>query len=206
MDKVFIALGIEYDAEKFKMAKNRRIYADTNFPPTKPIEGGFWGSIYYENMKYKSEWERYVNEVLDPKLFSDKLNGKSTLFKIKENAKVLELKSFNDVWIDFRTNESNLALRQIKVAGAVPKQYEYHFFLDFERFSECYDAIYVSQNFVKRVDWVLKEYERRILFREKEYDENLTDGDLYISELFEDWNVDSILVLNKSSVEIKKII
>ena len=206
MDKVFISLGIEYNADKFKAVNNRDIYTDTNFPPTKPIQGGFWGSTYYENMEYKSEWERYIYEVLNPKLFSDKLNGKSSVFKIKKNAKVLELKSFDDVWIDLKTGESNLALRQIKVSGTVPKQYEYHFFLDFERLSEYYDAVYLSQSFVRRVDWVLKEYERRVLFGEDEYDEKLTFGDLYISELFEDWNVDSVLILNKSLIEVEKII
>lgn len=48
-DKEFLSLGIAYDEKQFSLVKNRGIYSDTNFPPTKPISGGFWGSAYFEN-------------------------------------------------------------------------------------------------------------------------------------------------------------
>ncbi|WP_156782297.1 hypothetical protein [Geosporobacter ferrireducens] len=42
--KKFISLGIEYNQEYFKSVVNRKIYNDSLFPPTKPIEGGLWRS------------------------------------------------------------------------------------------------------------------------------------------------------------------
>lgn len=52
---MFISLGIEYDKDKFNAVKNRGIYEDTDFPPTKPIKGGLWGSTYREKEQYVSE-------------------------------------------------------------------------------------------------------------------------------------------------------
>lgn len=40
------------------------------------------------------------------------------------------------------------------------------------------------------------EFERRVIAGEEEYDEELTRLDLEVAEIFEDWNVESILVLN----------
>lgn len=203
---MFISLGIEYDKDKFNAVKNRGIYEDTDFPPTKPIKGGLWGSTYREEEQYVSEWERYIYEVLNPRLFSDKLSNISTLFKVCEGARVLEIRSFNDIWINLENGTSNLALRQVKIGKNVPPQYKSHLFLDFERFAEYYDVIYVSQEFAKRVDWVLKEFERRVLAETEIYDEKLSISDLYISELFEDWNVESILIFNKEVINVKKYV
>ena len=70
----------------------------------------------------------------------------------------------------------------------------------FLNFEDCvYDAIYVSQNFVECVDYVLKEFERRILSNENADD--LAQA-LYFAEMFEDWNVDSVLVLNKDIINV----
>ena len=162
--KLFISLGIEYASNLFKQPKNRNIYEDTNFPPTKPIMGGFWGSTYLRTGNFKSYWEKYIYEKLNVKMFEHKLNHSSTIFSLKESANILFLDSFQDIWIDMKLQQSNLPLRLVKIAGNVPKQYENHMFLNFE---DCvYDAIYVSQNFVECVDYVLKEFERRILSNE----------------------------------------
>lgn len=139
-------------------------------------------------------------------MFSHRLNIKSTVFKIKRDARVLEINSFNDIWIDFTTGESNLALRKVKVGKNVSHQYQNHLFIDFEMSAKYYDVIYISQMFTKRVDWVLKEFESRVLCQNQKFDDQLTVGDLYISELFEDWNVESVLVLNKDSLIVEKYI
>lgn len=162
--KLFISLGIEYDKKLYKQPQNRNIYENTIYPPTKPVMGGFWGSTYLETGKYKSYWEKYINEKLNVNMFKHRLNHPSTVFSLKENANVLIINSFKDIWMELEPPQSNLPLRFVKIAGNVSKQYENHLFLNFE--DQTYDAIYVSQNFAKCVDYVLKEFERRVLCNE----------------------------------------
>lgn len=46
------------------------------------------------------------------------------------------------------------------------------------------------------VPLILKEFERRIYAGEEPFDENLMKLDLDAAEMFEDWNVESILIFN----------
>lgn len=202
--KKFISLGIKYNDNEMKKPLNRRIYNDTNFPPTKPISGGFWGSTYILGERYKSEWEKYVMEVLDSKLFKEKLTGNDTIFEVDNEAKILVLNKIDDVWIEFKGDnvQSNLVLRQIKVSGDVPPEYKNHLYIDFSGMCEYYDAMYVSSEFAHKVDWILNEFKRRVLLGIPEFNEELTLEMLYVAEMFEDWNVDSMLVLNKNAIKV----
>lgn len=202
----FISLGVKFDEREFITVRNRKIYDDTFFPPTKPIEGGFWGSYYLEGEEYHSQWEKYIKEVLSLDMFLHRLNGISTIFKLKEDAKILRLDSFDDVYINLSTGQSNLALRFVKIGRKVPSQYKNHLFIDYESLKDYYDAIYVTQRFVDNVDWVLKEFEMRVRMGQNEYDSKLTPKALYIAELFEDWNVDSVLVLNPKVVIVESYV
>ena len=89
----YISLGVQYNEKEFNQVKNRVIYNDTNFPPTKPIKGGFWGSSYFEENEYSSQWEKYIYETLNPEMFSHRLNKPSTIFTVKEDARILKLSS-----------------------------------------------------------------------------------------------------------------
>ena len=207
-DKKFISLGIEYKEEEFKPLYNRKIYNDNKFPPTKPIKGGLWGSTYFENSVYRSAWEECINVKLSPSLFEHRLNQKSTLFSIKRNSRVLVLDKIEDVYIDFSEKEvkSVLVLRLLKVSGDIPKSFEKHFYVDFEKMGDYYDALYLTDNFVEQVDFILMEYDKRILLDEREWDEKITPYRLYVSEMLEDWNINSILIFNKECINVLGII
>ncbi len=198
-NKAFVTLGIEYQEHLFNKAKNMAIYSDYNFPPTKPIKGGLWGSPLWNEEKYKSPWERYIYGKLNKDMFEHKLNKKSTKFVLKDNANVLSLRSFQDIWIEWEPKiQTNLPIRYIPIANGISKQFAKHLYLNFE--DKYYDAIYVSQEFIDTVEYVLSEFERRTIAGE-DFDEDFCTA-LYFAEMFEDWSVESVLVLNKDIISI----
>ncbi len=69
-----------------------------------------------------------------------------------------------------------------------------------------YDAMFVTQEFVEQVDWILREFDDRIRNQKYEWDEKITKDTIYISEMFEDWNINSILVLNKECINVLEIL
>lgn len=202
--QTFISLGILYNKNNFNPLKNRDIYNNNNFPPSKPVSGGIWGSTLYSNKKYKSAWEEYIYSKLQPNLFQHRLNSKSTIFNIKPDSKVLELNTIDDVYIELTPTQinSNLALRTIKVSGKVPKVFENHLFIDFEKLPNFYDALYVTQNFANEVDSVLSEFDNSVLDNKPLNTIKITNAKLYVAEMFEDWNVDSMLILNPNCINI----
>jgi hypothetical protein len=208
-NKKFIALGIEYNEDSFKPLVNREQYNENLYPPTKPIEGGLWGSELYLKDKYISSWQKYIYEKLNPSMFKHRLKSKSTLVTIKDTSKVLTIESFKDIVINFDENgsisSSNLALRYVKTAGNVPKQLEKQLYIDFEKLGDYYDALYVSRDFTNQVDWLLQEHYRRVLNNQSEWDEKITPEFLFKAVMFEDWNVDSILVLNNECINILEV-
>ncbi|SEL78490.1 hypothetical protein [Paenibacillus sp. OK003] len=206
-DKKFVSLGVEYNENNFRSVVNRKTYEDMIFPPTKPIEGGLWGSEINQDEKFISSWQEYIYEKLNKSLFKHKLKNKSTFFSIKHDSRVLSLDSLKDIVINLEDENlsSNISLRLLEISGDVPKQYENHLYIDFERLVDYYDAIHVSMTFVKNVDWILKEYTHRVENNLYEWDEDITPESLFKAELFEDWNVDSILILNNECINILKI-
>lgn len=207
-NKKFITLGIEYDEKEFKPLLNRKIYNNNFYPPTKPIEGGLWGSSLYANHEYKSAWEKYVHTKLQSSAFEHRLKNKSTIFTIKENSRVLALKSFADIYIQVSKSgiESPLTLRLLKVGGNVPKAFENHLYIDFEKLGFYYDAMFVTKEFVEQVDCTLSEFDNRVRNHKYEWDDKITRDTIYISEMFEDWNVESILVLNKECINVLELV
>ena len=69
-----------------------------------------------------------------------------------------------------------------------------------------YDAMFVTQEFVEQVDWILREFDDRIRNQKYEWDEKITKDTIHISEMFEDWNINSILVLNKECINVLEIL
>ena len=57
----YLSSGIIFDENKVVPVRNR-IFYDRILTPSKPAQGGFWGSIYTPEGRYRSDWERFVNE------------------------------------------------------------------------------------------------------------------------------------------------
>ena len=86
---------------------------------------------------------------------------------------------------------------------------------DFEKQQKSVDAIMVSKNFVELVRWCLQTLELRVekalslgipITDEIIYDDKLTSYEVIFSEMFEDWHVESILVMNPDCVDVIEII
>ncbi|WP_214770772.1 hypothetical protein [Exiguobacterium sp. s133] len=203
-NRVFISFGIDYSENKFCTPVNFRQFNSLINLPSKPLKGGFWGSEKYYMNDYHSAWHKYIIETLNPKYFESKFNNKSTFFNLKEDSEVLIIKSFEDINITFDENgfkTSSIPLRTIQVSGDVPKSFEKQLYIDFEITSEFFDAIYVSEDFISKVNWILNEYERRINAGEQEYDDTQVTPELvFKSAIFEDWSVGSILILKSKCI------
>lgn len=208
-NKKFISLGIEYNETLFKSVSNRKIFNNTLYPPTKPIEGGLWGSEKRLDNEFVSSWHKFIIKKLNPTLFNAKLINKSTVFSIIDSAKVLNIESFEHIKLEKSIADgqmySNIPLRTVKVAGHVPHQFKEMLYIDFESSVNYYDAIYVSEEFVSQVDWVLHEYDWRIKNNIKIWDEIIIPEVVFKASFFEDWNVDSILILNPKCIKISSI-
>lgn len=202
----FISIGVKYDRTKFMPVKNRSVFNDFIFPPSKPVSGGFWGAVYTPNANFRSEWERFIMEKMYLRSeWTEKTKQTSTIFSLKADAKIIFLNELMDLFPIYHINADGSAmtkpllnLRQVKIGNPCLKDYEHHGYIDFERLCETFDAILISKNFASKVDWTLMEFERRVKAGEELYDKTLTMLDLEVAEIFEDWNVESILVLNAS--------
>ena len=202
----FISIGVKYDRTKFMPVKNRSVFNDFNFPPSKPISGGFWGAVYTPNTQFRSDWERFIMEKMYLRSeWTEKTKQTSTIFSLKADAKIIFLNELMDLFPIYHINADGSAigkplfnLRKVKIGNSCLKDYENHRYIDFERLCEKFDAILISKNFALKVDWTLMEFERRVKACEEPYDKELTMLDLEVAEMFEDWNVESILVLNAS--------
>ena len=106
-----------------------------SFKPT----GGLWASEYISNIYTISEWHSYLLEARSIALYKD--INQASLFTLKENAKILEIKTFKE-------------LQEI-----IQKYPSYHHSLnyyqtitdnnntfDFEELSKDYDGIYINPN------------------------------------------------------------
>lgn len=205
-NKIFISFGNDYSENNFCKPVNFRQFSSlTNFP-SKPLKGGFWGSEKYYMNDYHSAWHKYIIEELNTEYFKNKFNNKSTIFNLKADSKVLTIKSFKDINITFDENgfkASSVPLRTIQVIGEVPKGFEKQLYIDFEMTSKYFDAIYVSEEFISKVNWTLNEYERRINAGEQEYDDTqVTPEHVFKSAIFEDWSVGSILILKSKCINV----
>lgn len=200
----FISIGVKYDRTKFMPVRNRSVFNDFNFPPSKPVSGGLWGAVYTPNAKFRSDWEQFIMEKMYLRSeWTEKTKQTSTIFSLKADAKIIYLNELMDLFPIYHINTDGSAmvtplfdLRRVKIGNPCLKDYEQHGYIDFEKLREEFDAILISKNFASKVDWTLMEYERRVNAGEAEYDEELTRLDLEVAEIFEDWNVESILVLN----------
>lgn len=202
----FISIGVKYDETKFMPVRNRHVFNDFNFPPSKPVSGGFWGAVYTPNAQFRSDWERFIMEKMYLRSeWTEKTKQTSTIFSLNADAKIIFLNELMDLFPIYHINTDGSVmvkplfnLRQVKIGNPCLKDYEHHDYIDFEKLSEVFDAILISKNFVSKVDWTLMEFERRVIAGEEEYDDELTRLDLEVAEIFEDWNAESILVLNAS--------
>ncbi len=200
----YISIGIKYDEAQFMPVKNRSVFSNFMFPPSKPVSGGFWGAVYTPDAKYRSEWERFIMERMYLRSeWTEKTKQTSTVFSLKSDAKIVFLNKLMDLFLTYHYNPDGSAvvkplfdLRKVKIGNPKLKDYENHLYIDFEKLSENFDALLISKYFASTVDWTLKEFERRVHADENPFNEKLTKLDLDVAEMFEDWNVESILILN----------
>ncbi len=217
----FISSGLEFDRNKVQVIRNRNVY-DRVVTPSKPAQGGFWGSFYTPDKEYRSDWERFVCKEMYLTQWAEKIKKPSTVFRLKPKTKVLCLNRFEDLYgsIEYekgRAKIKNLALctHFVKTRDQVLKDYERQPFIDFEKQKDVVDAIMVSKNFVDLVKWCLKAFEIRVnaavasgkqLEDELIYDDQLTKYDVIFSEMFEDWHVESIFVMNPDCIDVVEIL
>nr|WP_297940075.1 hypothetical protein [uncultured Lachnoclostridium sp.] len=206
---MYISYGIEYDKEKFTDVKNNQLYSDLNLPPTKPLRGGFWGSSYKQCGMYCSEWHEFIFSKLFVEMFKDKINNKSTIFELSEDAQVLYIDGLENVKLIFPNGEKeeggNIPTRKCKVISGFDPNIEKRLYIDFEMLSKNYDAIYVSGNFLREAEKFLHKCDELII---KTNGNIPMDTNLKLAEqitkyqLFEDWHVESLLVMNPDCIKI----
>ena len=216
----FISSGIVFDKSKVQTIKNRNLY-DQILTPSKPSQGGFWGSFYTPDKEYRSEWERFVNEKMNLTSWMDKIRQPSTVFSLKSKTTVLCLNTFDDLYggIDYEAGRAKIVnpafpTHFVKVRNEAFKNYEQQPFIDFEKIQNI-DAIIVSKNFVELVRWCLLTFEARAnkaielgieISDDALYDEQLTPYEVIFAEMFEDWHVESIFVMNPNCVEVIEVL
>ena len=222
----YLSSGIIFDENKVVPVRNR-IFYDRILTPSKPAQGGFWGSIYTPEGRYRSDWERFVNEEMYlQKEWTEKIKKTSTIFTLKPDTKLLFLNTFEDLYEEMipegngvHLKKTAVAMRQVKVKNPKFKDYEKQPFVDFEKQQELFDAMAVSKNFVDLVAWCLKVFEVKAsilkeqgvlltdeLLNEYVYNEELTIYEIMFAEMFEDWHVESLLVFNPKCVNVIDII
>lgn len=156
-----LCAGIEHIEEsKFLKIKNQQLF-------NKPI-GGLWSSPFRENDTYKSHWLEWCSEECFNK--GDEEHG--VIFELVDEARVLTIDGIEDL------KEATLKYEAKNELEMFDRKY-----LDFEKLSNDYDAIYLTRN---------GEQKTRYTFEYSLYG----------------WDVETILVLNYEAIKkssIKKI-
>lgn len=150
---IFIHRRNELDKNKFTPVTNDFIKPD----------GGLWIAPYTENCEFSSAWEEFlINDIgLNTKGY------KGTIVSIKPNAVIVIVDSVQDL-INILENYSYT--HPILSAR----------FIDFEKLSKDYDAIYLTEK--------------------GQYETRLSDPNLY------GWDIESMLVMNFDIIEEESVI
>lgn len=234
----YISSGIVFEKNKVDAIKNR-IFYDRILTPSKPAQGGFWGSTYTPEGQYRSDWERFIHEKMYlQKEWIEKIKRPSTIFTLKPNTKLLFLNKFEDLYEEMipkgnggnGSNGSNggsgvelrkptVFMRNVKVTRPEFKDYAKQPFIDFEKQQNIFDAMVVSKHFVELVAWCLRAFEIKVtalqeqgvvvtneVLNECVYNEELTEYDVIFAEMFEDWHVESVFVLNPECVNVVEVL
>lgn len=161
LDKEFLFVGKEkLEAIKFNKVKNNSINQFDR--PT----GGLWSCVFDENDEYKSQWVKFCCFNMN-----EWLTEKCVKFKLKEDAKILVVNSYEKV--KSLVSEYPRSMDEVKSnLFDLDKKY-----VDFEKLSKDCDGIFVD------FDWYRK-------FR-LEHNESAE-----YSHIFEQWNVSSLLLFN----------
>lgn len=209
---LYICFGIKYDKDSYTEVSNKKRFFDPNVPPTKP-NGGLWASPYKPNGNYVSDWHSFMMTCLSREIFEDKINGISTIFKLSQDAKILYIRDTEDIKLVFpdgqQEEEGNLPVKQIPIGKDILPELRGRLYIDFEKLKLTYDAIYVSKDVIGRLQKFLEDFEEFVLDRQGvlSKDEELMYGESVMkAQLFEDWHVESLLVLNKSTIEVVEYI
>ena len=104
------------DKELFQSIKNTMY--------NKP-EGGLWSSTYTSNKPYFSEWQKFCIED-----YADGLNDHMTIFEIKDNTRIYQIDSYDDLKI-LHDNYGEKAIAYITT-------------FDFEKMANDYDIIHMT--------------------------------------------------------------
>lgn len=147
---------------------------------------GLWTCIYTPNQKYRSAWEKFAHSA---KLRTkDELNDFFT-FKIKENSKILTIKSFDDIkelgdkYFYFKENERKKELFY-KLLDTKPNDSEYESLLT-EYFKEKQAIVLL------KVNNIMKDYDALYVTDEAIHD---------ITDAFSLWDVETLLIFNTSII------
>ena len=223
----YISSGLVFDKEKVVPVRNRVFY-DKILTPSKPAQGGFWGSLYTPEAAYRSDWERFIKEKMYlQEDWLEKIEKPSTIFSLRSDTWLLYLDTFRDLYGEMIEQEDGRAKLQnpvivphyVKVIQPEFSAYAKQPFINFEEQQKIFDAMAVSKNFVNLVSWCLNTFDRRAAMLQAQgiflsdealdkfiYNENLTKYDVVFAEMFEDWHVESILVFNPECVNVIDIV
>lgn len=121
-----------------------------NFIPS----GGFWASDYIDNCEI-SAWNKYLHQI--PELAEAKDINQSTIFTLKEDAKILKIESYNDILLLAEKYPS-----YHHILGFIEDINDRKISFDFEMLSKDYDGIYVNYKNISQEnktmifkDWVV---------------------------------------------------
>ena len=208
-NKHFISFGIEYDSETFDAVRNKLVYSDYNLPPTKPRKGGFWASEYREGGLYLSNWHEFMVENLCQKMFREKIDGRSTVFKLKPQSKVFSMTNYTDIRLElpngYRESEECIPVHHVKVGSEIDPLCAKKMYINHEKVAERFDALYISQDLVQGLQYELAKFDSKLISGQLSKEEELQYAEFVCkAQLFEDWHVDTLLIYNKECLEILK--
>lgn len=186
LDKEFLFVGKEkVESIKFNEVKNNSVINNSVNQFDRPT-GGLWSCVFNENDEYKSQWVKFCCFNMN-----EWLTEKCVKFKLKEDARILVLNSYEKVKSlasEYPRNVNEVKSDEVKsdeiksdeVESDETKSNLFDLdkkYVDFEKLSADYDGIFVD------FDWYRK-------FR-LEHNESKQ-----YSHIFEQWNVSSLLLFN----------